>query len=351
MTATGDGGVALVSRFVRFAADECRGVSPLYQRLAEGVAGDPEVLAIAARTRPGQPVPNALLAAVHALLLAGPADPLASHYPSVSTARPATDDPYPAFHRFCLEHRQEIVDLVETRLIQTNEVRRCACLMPALGLVAHAGGGQPLALLEVGASAGLNLLWDRYGYDYGSDIRLGDPGSPVQLRCTVRDEMPPLPAVLPVVGFRAGIDLNPIDPRDPSAVAWLRALVWPDQPERAALLEAALTLARRDPPRLIAGDALTHLAPELAEVPETQTPCVMHTHTLNQFSPEARARLEAVLCHASRGRRLWRVGIEGRRGVGHAVLEVVTYAGGVEVGREDLAHCDGHGEWIRWLAR
>ena len=97
-------GVDLAERFTRFAAAECRGVSPLYRRLAEGVALDPEILEIAARTRPGQPVPNALLAAVHALLLAGVADPLAAHYPSVSSRPAPLEDPYPLFRAFCLAH-------------------------------------------------------------------------------------------------------------------------------------------------------------------------------------------------------------------------------------------------------
>ena len=345
-------GAGLGARFARFAAEECRGVSPLYRRLAEGVAADPEVLEIAAKTRPGQPVPNALLAAVHALLLAGVSDPLAVHYPSVSRQPAPAEDPYPLFRRFCLTHRAEIVGLIATRLIQTNEVRRCACLLPALGIVAAAGEERPLALLEVGASAGLNLLYDHYGYDYGVGRRLGGSSSPVQLACEVRGEVPlPLPAGIPTVARRAGVDLNPIDPRDASAVGWLRALVWPDQPERAALLGAALTLARSDPPRLVAGDALEHLPDMIACVPREARLCVVHTHTLNQFTPEARERLEAILGRAAAERELWRIGIEGRRGATHAQLELAHYADGTQRSRTALARCAGHGEWIGWLAR
>lgn len=91
----------LSRRFERFAVRECRDVSPLYERIARGVAEDPEVLAIAARTRPGQPVPNALLAAVHALLLGGTAHPLAAYYPSLAGDEARQGDPYPAFHDFC----------------------------------------------------------------------------------------------------------------------------------------------------------------------------------------------------------------------------------------------------------
>ena len=344
-------GVDLAERFTRFAAAECRGVSPLYRRLAEGVALDPEILEIAARTRPGQPVPNALLAAVHALLLAGVADPLAAHYPSVSSRPAPLEDPYPLFRAFCLAHREEIVALISTRLIQTNEVRRCACLLPALGLVAATGGDRPLAMLEVGASAGLNLNWDRYGYDYGAGRRLGVPASPVQLTCEVRGELPPLPPRLQALAWRVGVDLSPVDLRDPSAVGWLRALVWPDQPERAALLEAAIALARPDPPRLLAGDALEHLPRLIAEAPADAALGVVHTHTLNQFTPKARERLEAILCRASTEREIWRIGIEGRHGATHAELELARYAAGARRSRRALARCEGHGEWIEWLAR
>ena len=160
---------ALAQRFVRFADQECGAYAPLYDRLARGIASDPELLTIAAHARSGQQAPLLLLAAVHSLLLDGTNHALGTFYPSVThhTAGPP-GDPLPAFRAFCRDHRDALIELVSTGLVETNEPRRCTVLLPAFATVARLASGRPLALIEVGASAGLNLLFDRYGYDYGS---------------------------------------------------------------------------------------------------------------------------------------------------------------------------------------
>jgi hypothetical protein len=338
---------ALAQRFERFARRECQ-VSPLYERLSFGIAQDPELLGVAAQAQPGQPVPNLFLAAVHFLLLHAQQHPLAAFYPSLSPATPLAADPYPSFRGFCLERREEILALISTRLVQTNEVRRCACLLPAFAVVAAHRHGRPLALVEIGASAGLNLLWDRYGYEYGTAKPYGDPRSPVQIGCTLRGHrLPPLPAALPPVATRIGIDLNPIDVCDPDAALWLRALVWPDEGGRAELLQRALQLAQQDPPRLLAGNALERLPEALATIPDDQTLCVFHTHTMNQFPAEARASLAALLTEHAADRDLYRVSIEWF-GQEHPRLECVAFENGVRT-ESLLAHCGSHGEWIEWL--
>src|SRR5204862_296423 len=116
---------------------------------------------------------------------------------------------YPHFRDFCLARQADIVDLLRTRRVQTNEVRRCACLMPAFSRVAGLAGGLPLALVEIGTSAGLNLLWDHYRYEYAAGERAGVPTATVEIHSTFRgDKRPHLPATLPTVQERIGIDLN-----------------------------------------------------------------------------------------------------------------------------------------------
>jgi hypothetical protein len=337
----------LSQRFERFARRECH-VSPLYEQLSLGIAHDPALLAIATQTRAGQPVPNLFLAAVHFLLLRGVQHPLANFYPSLSPTLPPSEDLYPRFRAFCLEHREAILELISTRLVQTNEVRRCGCLLPAFMHVAQQAPDQSLALIEIGASAGLNLLWDRYGYDYGEGRRCGDPYSPVQIVCRLHgDRQVLLPEALPVVATRIGLDLNPIDVRDPDAALWLRALVWPDEAGRAELLQWALQVAQQNPPQLLAGNALDLLPAVLATIPADQTLYVFHTHTINQFPPEARARLSALLAEHARGRDLYRISIEWL-GEEYPRLELVSYKGGARTERL-LAHCGSHGEWLEWL--
>jgi hypothetical protein len=337
----------LSQRFERFARRECH-VSPLYERLSVGIADDPEVLGIAAQAKPGQPLPNLFLAAVHFLLLRGIPAPLAAFYPSLSPTTAWSADPYPSFRAFCLEHREEILGLISTRLVQTNEVRRCGCLLPAFTHVAQQAEGRPLALVEIGASAGLNLLWDRYGYDYGVGQCYGDPRSPVRIVCEVRGtRRPPLPAMWPRVATRVGLDLHPIDVRDSDAALWLRALVWPDEVGRAKLLQEAMRVAQDHPPRLLAGNALDLLPEVLATIPSDHVPCVFHTHTLNQFPLEARARLSALLTEHAIGQDLYRVSIEWL-GKMDPRLELIAYREGVTA-EHSLAYCGSHGEWLEWF--
>jgi hypothetical protein len=336
----------LSQRFERFALRECH-VSPLYERLSLGIAHDPELLAIAAQAKPGQPVPNLFLAAVHFLLLRDVQHPLADFYPSLAAMPPAAD-PYPSFRAFCLEHQESILALISTRLVQTNEVRRCSCLLPAFAHVARRSPGRPLGLVEIGASAGLNLLWDRYSYDYGANRRCGDPRSPVHIACELRGaQQPPLPAALPLVARRVGLDLDPLDVRDPDAALWLRALVWPDEAGRAELLQQAIRVAQQDPPRLWPGNALDLLPEALATIPNDQALCVFHTHTINQFAPEARARLSALLAEHAAGRNLYRISIEWLGEV-YPRLELVAFESGVRT-ESLLAYCGAHGEWLEWL--
>lgn len=115
---------SLAERFARFASEECAGYAPLYERLASGIAGDAEVLALAAGAAPGQPAPNLLLGAIHYLLLRGADDPLARFYPSLAPSPAPPAGAYPAFRAFCLDRRNEIGWLLSSRRVQTNEVGR-----------------------------------------------------------------------------------------------------------------------------------------------------------------------------------------------------------------------------------
>lgn len=337
--------------FEEFARLVCRGSSPLYERLARGVAGDEELLELAAHIRPDQP-PNLFFSAVHLLLLRGARHPLADFYESVGGAASAEDaDPLPAFRDFCRERRDELAGLVSTRIVQTNEIGRYACLVPAFGLASRMAGGRPLATVEVGASAGLGLLWDKYGYDYGAGGRCGDAASPVQNFCESRGALPPpVPRALPPVASRVGLDLNPIDVRDREATLWLHALVFPEHRQRAERLGRALELARRDPPRLLAGDAAELLAAALHEIPEGTPVCVFNSFTLTQFPDEARGRLLRTLAEFGSRRELYHVSLEWFGGE-HPLLELHLYDGAdaARARKLTLASCDAHGGWLRWL--
>lgn len=343
----------VVRAFRDFARIECPGSSPLYERLSYAIAEDDELLALAAFARLGQPIPNMLFAAVHYLLLGGVRHPLAAFYPDLpDPAGAAADegDPLPAFRSFCREHAETIRTLVRTRRVQTNEVRRCACLLPAFATVAERAPSHPLALVEVGTSAGLNLFWDHYRYDYGAAGSYGDETSPVVLRCEVRGSGRfPVIEQLPQVVARIGIDLRPVDVRDADEVLWLRALIWPEHAERVELLQRALDVVRREPPEMIAGDALEVLPDALGKVPADATLCVFHSLTLNQFSREGRSRFAALLAEQSRERTIFEVSFEYRQREEPLQLDVVRYVDGERAQETQLARCQPHGRWMEWV--
>ena len=261
-------------RYRQFAETECKGYSDLYYRLALSVSVDDEVAAFIAAM--DEPQPNLFLASIQ--LLTGP------------TAMPATG---PELRAFVERRRVEVRAVVRARRTQTNEVGRCAVLLPALP-------PGPLALVEVGASAGLCLLFERYAYEFGS-TRLGSASSAVRLYCTATGPVP-LPQAVPRIVWRRGLDLRPIDVHDDDAVRWLLACVWPEHHERRRRLERAIAAARADPPVVSAGDLVDDLPALLAEAPDDAQLVVFHSAVLSYVSRERRQAFTDVLAHASKRR-------------------------------------------------
>lgn len=250
------------------------GHSPVYARWAGHVAATPQLAGLIATLPPAKRQPNLVFAATRFL---GCPDADATTWAS-----------------FLRGHWPEVRTVVLGRRTQTNEPRRCATLLPALGLIA-ADTGKPLALIEVGPSAGLCLLPDLYSYEYDGGTRLG-AGAPL-LRCATTGH-PPLPEALPEVASRTGVDVNPLDGTDPQTVRWLEALVWPGQDERLATLRAALaTLAGLGPdrPHLVTGDLNERVADLVAAVPPTHTAVVFHSAVLAYLPPRERARFAATM--------------------------------------------------------
>ena len=339
----------LAQTFKRFSEETYIGSSPLYAALSKGVAEDIDVLDITSSAR-GRPVPNLLFAAVHYLLLRGAVDALSSFYPSMTPDPHPNSEAYPHFRDFCLTHESAIRDLLSTRLVQTNEVGRCAYLLPAFSLIAGENPELPLSLVDLGTSAGLHLLWDRYFYEYGNCVVTGDESSGVRIQAEVRgSRVPPISDGFPPVAFRIGLDLNPVRLTDPDSALWLRALIWPEHEHRAAQLEAAISLAIDNPPTLIAGNALETLPRVLDRIPQDSTLCIFHNYTLNQFSREDRREFNSILYEYSIDKDVHLLSAEGRWGHSYATLELMTIRAGSRSIRK-LANVDFHGRWLEWVA-
>jgi hypothetical protein len=265
----------LSAAYRRFADDEARGKSPLYELLARGVSEDHDILEFLLSLPRPKRQPNLLFAAARSLL-GTPAD-------------------WSRFRRGVTQRKDALHALMLMRSTQTNEPGRCAALLPVLARLP-----QPLALLEVGASAGLCLLPDCYGYDYGEGRLVPKPRDvePPIFPCGV-SAATPIPGALPSIAWRAGLDLDPIDIADRNQVTWLETLVWPEQTERLARLRAAIAIAATDKPRLVEGDLRRDMARLANEMPRDATRVIFHTAVLAYVGPTEReefARSVTSLC-------------------------------------------------------
>lgn len=338
---------ALARRFEAFADLECAASgsgmsvdSPTYALLSRHIAQQADLLALARECRAGQPIPNLLLAAAKRLVQDRPDALLAAHYARAAEGAPPASTLPDAFSRFCAEHRDRILALVDGRNVQTNEAGRCSHLMPAFAIVARVAG-QPLALIDVGAGAGLNLLWDRFDYCYSDGSAFGAGTAPVTIRCDIRGPMPDIPVRFPDVASRVGIDLHPIDLADNEQYRWLQALIWPDHADRTALLAGARRVWLDAPPCVVAGDAVERLPGLIATAPDDAALCVYHCHALNQFPSPARAAFDRILGSASRRRTVYHISSEGER------MTVTRIVDGRSTTLLSVLR-SAHGRWIQW---
>ena len=235
-----------------------------------------------------------LLGVVHYLLLGGLDHPLAAVYAGESDA-----DPGPLFRDLCLTHRAEVLALMETRRTQTNECGRSAVIGPALTWTAR-NVGAPLALLDVGTSAGLNLGCDRYFLDYGAAGTTGPPDSDVRIECAVTGGDPPIAPRLPAIVARVGLDRSPIDLTDEVDARWLLACIWPDT-GRLERTSAAIRDAQRHPPTIRRGDMVDDL-PAGARVTSPRCDRVRHHHVGDRVPAARRPRTIRGAARESRTR-------------------------------------------------
>lgn len=305
---------------------EAGGESAIYEEWALGVADDPELIALIDGLPLQKRQPNLIFAC--ARLLGAP------------------EGSYAPFRRWLVAHFVAVAAEAMVRSTQTNEARRSASLLPALALIPG-----PLALLEVGASAGLCLYPDRYSYRYDGCARIDpvDGPSSVLLESTTTGAVP-VPTAVPTIVWRAGIDLRPLDVRSADDRLWLQTLVWPEQQERRDRLRAAIEIVRADPPRLVQGDATASLAGLAAQAPPDATLVVITSAVLVYLPlPERLRFVDTVRALDAR----W-VSLEGVRGL-PAVRDALPDDGGSEarfvlaLDQKPLAYTGPHGQSLDWL--
>lgn len=309
-----------------FAEVETRGRSAIYEEWARGVADDAELLALIDELPQQKRQPNLIFACARLL--------------------GAAASGYPAFRRWLVRNFAAVASEAMRRSTQTNEARRCASLLPALAMLPG-----PLALLEIGASAGLCLYPDRYSYSYdaGEPINPSDGPSAVLLESTTTGSVP-VPSALPNVVWRSGIDLRPLDVGNAEDVRWLETLVWPEQTERRERLRGAIGIVEADPPQIARGEAIDLLAAVAGDAPSEATLVVITSAVLVYLPFAERMRLvDSILRLESN----W-ISLEGARGL-PAVRDQLPADGGSDgrfvlaLDQRPLAYTGAHGESLDWL--
>jgi hypothetical protein len=324
--------------------------SPLYQSLCKVVAQDQPILELLMQRRMGQQASFLLFGAMHYLLLSGVQHPLRDFYPSLVGAAAADPrDAGPVLLDFCRTYHDELGKLTRTRLVQTNVVKRVAGLKVALWAVRRRCE-QPVHLIEVGASAGIHLHFDRYRYVIGGRV-FGQPDAKVTIETQWRGKEPP-PNLddLPPIASRIGIDLNPVDVTDPSERLWLRALVWPENQHEADLLAAALESVASDPPTIVAGDAID-VCPTLGQrLPPGEPRVVFHAATRMHVPTERRAAFDEAIDSIEEQGPLYHVWQEPPSAPHYRTVPdergVLALHGPGDDKPVPLVRIDGHLEWI-----
>jgi hypothetical protein len=306
---------------------EAAGSSPTYERLSLAIADDAELIALLDELPGIKRQPNLLLAACR--ILGAP-----------------LDDPGPAIE-FMHERWDEVAAQMLARATQTNEAARTATFLP---LLAQIDG--PIALIEVGSSAGLCLYPDRYRIRYDDGPWCGPDGSPVEIDVRTTGEVPVVGAALDVVS-RVGIDLAPLDVNDAADVGWLSACIWPEHIDRQERLRAAVEVVSQDPPQLVQGDLVECIDDVLASVPAGATPVVFHSAVLGYLPGERRAAF-AERIHAHPGVRWFSnegpgvmEGLETELTAPDDAGSIAFFVVGVD-GRGVAGVSDPHGRWLRW---
>ncbi|MGE7951395.1 DUF2332 domain-containing protein [Lysinibacillus xylanilyticus] len=333
----------LSKQFRTFAKNECENSSPLYEHLANKIAEDDEILIIATSVPQGQPVPNLLLAGVQ-YLLSSSNDELVHFYPSLTTTPKPINEVYPVFKAFILSHSDELKALFQEKLVQTNEIRRCSYLYPMMTEI-YERHQKPLAFIEIGASAGLQLGMDQYNYCYNEKLHITNSENAFVLSSENRGESLPVSITNPpVVCQRIGIDLNPIDIHDEEELRWLQALIWPEHQERRLLLNQALPILKELDLQLIKGDGIKLLNDISRDINPDAMLVVYHTHVANQIPMELRLELIEQLKEVSKARPLYHCY--------NNLFDSQLHQDFIDQGEIEsirtMERPDGHARWFKW---
>lgn len=204
-----------------------------------------------------------------------------------------------------------------------------------------------MGLIEIGTSAGLQLLWDKYSYTYNTNEVVGNIGSALNITSEIKsDATPVLQSTPPPVTTRIGIDLNTVDLNDEEEYLWLKSLIWTEHQDRLIMFEKAANYIKEYPVHLVSGDGVSSLNEFVDNVPIENTVCIYHTHVANQMSIETKKSLLNKIELIGKNRDVFHI----YNNIQDKYLHLDYYLNGVEH-KQTIAETDGHGRWFKWLLK
>ena len=337
--------------FTTFAERECKGVSRLYHQLSLDISAEKELLRIANKSRKRQPIPNLFLGAIHYLLMKNPEEELAAYYPSISK-QASSEIPIKLVKEFCKRREEEIVSLLQEKIVQTNAINRSAYLMPIISSRYSPNG--ELSLVDIGTSSGLTMNLDKYEYDYGEGQKFGK--SQVKIKSKLLGgKLPDFKEILKI-NRKIGIDQNPLDLTHEDNATWLTSLIWPDSLERFERIKSAIALAKEASLELYQASSVGEFKKIIDKIPLEGELMVFHTHVLYQFSQAERREFRDMLDVVGEKRNYTYVAVESNSVFDRPdyptpgiKIEVTAYEAGNKF-TKIIGETDGHANWIRWLA-
>ncbi|MGE4250835.1 MAG: DUF2332 domain-containing protein [Parvibaculaceae bacterium] len=317
--------------------------SPLFQKLCNDAATDDDILTIASACPDPYSAPLMLMHAVHGLLLDGQGDdPLGAFFNTVVDEPKSHSDAYADFRRFVIANQASIIDTLSTRWVIKTDLRRGACLRSLIVEAARRLSADRIHLVDIGCSAGLNLLLDKWRISYG-DYSVGPPDSPISIRTEARRTLPPT-TPMPEIVTRTGIDLNLPDIASRSDRTWVLAHTAPEERDMLRACQAAMDIRARQPLRLIKGDGIALLGEVVAGLDPAYPVIVMHSLTTVMFTDAMREAFNDVLESCAASRPLKRVCMELVGPAASLFVSDQSVSRPGIVGRADI-----DGRWMQWL--
>lgn len=281
--------------------------NPYYAQIGTYVADRPQILSLFESIPDDCRVPAQLFAAVRYLLSSGIETPLRSYF-DAPAVRDYRDRMGPAFLAFCEEYADELLQVMNLYQVRQNEVHRCAALLPALMTVERMAQ-RPMGLIELGASAGLKLLFDRFHYEYPG-LALGPNGASVRLSTQLSGDPIPWSLAMPRVDFRLGIDEQPLDVHDPDDERWLRSCVPVGDVARSQRLDAAIELAQRENPEVIQANLTMGVPWAADQVSDDLALCFVTSCFLERMSRNLQEVFAHRVAEIAEQRDVWWIALE-----------------------------------------